>query len=423
MYAEIITIGDELLIGQVIDSNSAWISQKLNEIGIQVRQISSIGDNINEIKDALTLASQRAEILLVTGGLGPTNDDLTRNALASYFQCGMVINQDALSYIEELFAKRGTPLLEINRRQAEILEIATVLKNKAGTAPGMYVPSNGKHFFILPGVPIEMRYLMENEVLPRLLDLPSRDVLIHKSILTAGIPESSLALQINKIEENLPSYMHLAYLPSIGEVRLRLSAKGKSRIELIEQVNHFVDLIKNVVPNNWFAEDDTTLEEALIDYLARHKLRISTAESCTGGYISHLLTSIPGSSNCFDGGVIAYSNLIKINLLGVKKEIIEENGAVSEATVIAMAEGVKRKFNVNYGVATSGIAGPGGGTTNKPVGTVWIAIAGKTKTIAQCFQFGKLRTQNIERASKNALILLFKLLFEENGRGFKINTR
>lgn len=420
MYAEIITIGDEILIGQIVDSNSAWMAQQLNEIGIEVKQISSISDQIEDIKNALALASKRADIILVTGGLGPTNDDLTREALASYFQSGTHINKEVLSHIESLFSNRNTPLLEVNKKQAEVLDIAQVLYNKAGTAPGMYIQSEGKNFIVMPGVPFEMMYLMENEVIPLLAKLPARDVLVHKSILTAGIGESSLALQIADIEKSLPSYMHLAYLPSFGEVRLRLSAKGKSKSELIEQVDHFVDLIKSEVPDNWFAEDKVTLEEALLNYLIYHKLTLSTAESCTGGNIGHLITSIPGSSKAYEGGIIAYSNTIKENFLEVPENIIRNHGAVSEATVIAMAEGAKRKFKTDYAIATTGIAGPSGGTEQKPVGTVWVGVAGKTKTVTRHFQFDNMRTKTIERASKNSLILLFKLLFEEYGRDSKL---
>ncbi len=422
MYAEIITIGDEILIGQIVDSNSAWMAQQLNEIGIEIKQISSVSDKVEDIKSALELASKRADIILVTGGLGPTNDDLTREALASFFQSGTHLNQEVLVHIEELFSYRNQPLLEVNRKQAEVLDIAQVLFNKAGTAPGMYIQFKRKHFFIMPGVPFEMMYLMENEVIPLLTKLPSRDVLIYKSILTAGIGESSLALQIADIEKSLPSYMHLAYLPSFSEVRLRLSAKGKSKSELIEKVDHFVELIKNEVPDNWFAEDKVTLEEALLNYLIHFNLRLSTAESCTGGKIGHLLTSIPGSSNAYEGGVIAYSNSIKIQSLGVPEETINVFGAVSEPTVIAMAEGAKQRFKTDYAIATTGIAGPGGGSENKPVGTVWIGVAGKTKTVTQCFHFDNMRTKTIERASKNSLILLFKLLYEECGRDSKLSS-
>lgn len=416
MYAEIITIGDEILIGQIVDSNSAWMAQELNDIGIEIRQISSVADKTNEIKEALALASRRADVILVTGGLGPTNDDLTREALASYFKSETHLDPRTLAHIEELFAHRGKRLLDVNIKQAEVLDIAEVLFNEAGTAPGMYIKSKGKHFFIMPGVPNEMRYLMENEVLPRLKEFPSPDVLIHKSILTAGIGESTLALQMSNIEKSLPSYMHLAYLPSFSEVRLRINAKGKNKQELIEKVNHFMDLIKNEVPDNWFAEDNGTLEESLLNYLVQHQLRLSTAESCTGGRIANLLTSIAGSSNAYDGGVVTYSNALKIDLLGVQEKTLSEFGAVSELTVIAMAEGAKQRFKTDYAIATSGIAGPGGGTKDKPVGTVWIAVAGKTKTVTQRFHFDAMRIRTIERASKSAFILLFKLLYEENGR-------
>lgn len=416
MYAELITIGDEILIGQIVDSNSAWMAQQLNEIGIEVKQITSVADKIEDIKNALSLAVLRADILIMTGGLGPTNDDLTRDALAEYFGSERHIDETVLAHIKTLVSANNKPLLAVNQKQAEVLDIAEVLFNEAGTAPGMYIQEQGKHFFVLPGVPSEMQYLMTAEVIPRLSNFPSPDVLVHKSILTAGIGESSLAMQLSMIENSLPDSIQLAYLPSFGEVRLRLSAKGKNKTELVEKVKFFIDLIKDKIPDNCFAEDEETLEEALIRYLGKKNLTLSTAESCTGGNIAHLLTLVAGSSAVFSGGVVAYTNAVKEKVLGVPPQVLEVFTAISEETVKAMAEGIKEQLDTDYAIATTGIAGPTGGSIENPVGTVWIGIAGKTKTIAQRFSFDSIRSRTIERGSKNALILLFKLLYDENGR-------
>lgn len=340
MYAELITIGDEILIGQIVDSNSAWMAQQLNDIGIEVKQITSVSDKIVDINNALSLAVLRADIIIMTGGLGPTNDDLTRDAIAKFFNCGGHIDPSVLAHIETLFSTSNRPLLEINIKQAYVLDIAEVLFNKAGTAPGMYIQDKGKHFFVLPGVPSEMQYLMTSEVIPRLSNFPTPDVFVHKSILTAGIGESSLAMEISGIEKSLPDFIQLAYLPSFGEVRLRLSAKGKNKTELLEKVKYFTDLIKEKIPNHYFSENGETLEEAMIDYLTERKLTLSTAESCTGGNIAHLLTLVPGSSAVFLGGVVAYTNTVKEKVLGVPKQVLDEFTEVSEQTVIAMAEGI-----------------------------------------------------------------------------------
>lgn len=414
MYAELITIGDEILIGQIIDSNSAWMASQLNDIGIEVKQISSVSDKIEDIKTALTLASLRADIILITGGLGPTNDDLTRQALSEYFNSKLQINDQVLAFIKTMFSERNKPLLDVNIKQAEVLECAEVLFNKAGTAPGMYIQDKEKHIFVMPGVPSEMRYLVNAEIIPRLKRFPSPNVLIHKTVLTAGIGESNLALQLSAIENSLPDYIQLAYLPSFGQVRLRLSAKGKNKEELLNKVNAYVDLIKEEIPENWFSDDNRTLEESLIQFMKMHELSLGTAESCTGGKVANLLTLVPGSSQVFKGGVVAYTNAIKTNLLGVSTAVLEEYSAVSEQTVKAMAEGAKRVLNTDYAIATTGIAGPAGGSDENPVGTVWIAIAGKSKTLTQRFTLDSIRSRTIDRSSKNALILLFKMLYSEN---------
>ncbi len=414
MLAEIVTIGDEILIGQIVDTNSSWMARQLIEIGIEVKQLSSIADRSDDIQRALALASARADIILITGGLGPTNDDVTKSTLADYFGSEMHTDEAVLKHVAEIFSRANKSLLALNEKQAEVLDVAEVLFNKVGTAPGMYIQHAENHYFIMPGVPSEMKYLMEYEVLPKLRSLPGREVLVNRSILTAGIGESFLALQLKSIERSLPEHIRLAYLPAFGQVRLRLSGAGKNKDRLIEEVDRYAESIKSCLGDHVFAEDDTTLEEALLTFLVHHHAKVCTAESCTGGYIAHLLTQVPGSSAAFEGGVVSYTNALKEQLLGVETATLDQYGAVSEQTVSAMAIGAKKQLNTDYAIATTGVAGPDGGTDENPIGTVWVGIAGKTKIIVKRFQFGNERMGIIERASINALILLFKLLREEN---------
>jgi len=414
MQAELIIIGDEILIGQIIDTNSSWISSHLEDIGIQVKQISTIGDSEADIINALTLASSRADVILMTGGLGPTKDDVTKQALSKYFNSDLVFDEAVLEHIEQIFAKYKKSMPIENVKQAEVLRVSEVLFNNAGTAPGMWVKFMEKHFFIMPGVPTEMKYLMTYEVLPRLRSLPQRKSLIKKYILTGGLGESFLADKIRSIEERLPEYIKLAYLPSFAQVRLRLSAVGDDELILNKELDKFSDEIKYCLRDYFINDTDETLELTLLNEMEVSGLSLATAESCTGGLLSHLLTLVPGSSNVFLGGIISYSNVVKENLLSVKQETIEQFGAVSEQTAIEMAIGVKQKLESTYSIAITGIAGPGGGTEEKPVGTVWIAVSGLRETIPFKFSFGKLREDNIIRASKNALLMLLKLVREEN---------
>lgn len=416
MHAEIITIGDEILIGQIVDTNSAWMAQQLVEIGIEVKQITSIADHAADIQHALVLAAERADIILMTGGLGPTNDDVTKLTLANYFDSGMHIDERVLAHVTAIFNRVNKPMLPRNEKQAEVLDIAEVLFNATGTAPGMYIHHHQKHYFIMPGVPAEMNYLMEQEVLPKLKELPGRNSLVNKSILTAGIGESFLASRLELIEISLPDHIHLAYLPAFGQVRLRLSGIGKDKDKLTKEVDHYANCIKERVGNHVFAEDDVTLEESLLAFLVKNKAKVCTAESCTGGHIAHLLTQIPGSSAAFEGGVVTYTNALKHHLLGVPQTLLDTYGAVSKEMVVAMAEGAKEALKTDYAIATTGVAGPDGGTEINPVGTVWIGVVGKTKTLAKRFQFGNRRKGVIERASINAFILLFTVLREESER-------
>ena len=412
MIAEIITIGDELLIGQVVDTNSAWMGQKLNEIGVKVKQITSVSDEKEHIVAALKEAESRADIILITGGLGPTKDDITKITLAEYFNSEMIMNDEALENVKSIFQKYNRPVLEINVKQALVPAKCRVLINKQGTAPAMYFHENRKHYFSMPGVPFEMKYIMQEHVLPILAEMNDGVTIKHENINTAGIGESFLAEQIEKIENELPSNIKLAYLPKLGTVRLRLTGYFNNKSEqdlLLKYKNEIVNEIREYV----VAEEDISLEQSVLNILIKSSKTLSTAESCTGGYIGHLLTSISGSSAAYEGGVISYSYDLKKLTLGVKEETLTTFGAVSKETVEEMVLGALNHFKTDYAIACSGIAGPGGGTEDKPVGTVWIAVASANKVYSRKFQFGNQRLQNIERTAIQALWMLFRLLREE----------
>jgi len=415
MLAEIITIGDEILIGQIVDTNSAFIAQKLNAIGVRVKQISSVSDDRQHILNALAEAHQRADIILITGGLGPTKDDITKKTLAEYFGVGLIENKDALQNVENIFRRlRGVSetLLDVNRQQALVPENCEVILNANGTAPGMWFNYNGKIYMSMPGVPHEMMYLMEEAVIPKLkatFDLP---FIIHKTILTAGEGESYLAEKIADIENDLPSYIKLAYLPKLGQVRLRLSGYGEDEALLKNEIESFAKRLVERVGRSVVAQEDIALEKAILNYMAEKELTLSTAESCTGGYIAHLITQHAGSSKVFFGGAVSYSYELKESILGVKNETLWQYGAVSQETVTEMVQGALLNFKSDYAVAVTGIAGPDGGTPEKPVGTVWIGVANAQKTITKKFQFGNKRIQNIERTAIAALNMLHLLLEE-----------
>lgn len=412
MIAEIITIGDELLIGQVVDTNSAWMGQRLNEIGVKVKQITSVSDDKDHIVKALKEAEQRADVILITGGLGPTKDDITKVTLANYFNSEMIMNEEALENVKSIFKKYNRPVLEVNVKQALVPAKCKVLINKQGTAPAMYFNENQKHYFSMPGVPFEMKYIMQEYVIPRLAEMNDGIIIKHESINTAGIGESFLAEQIEKIEDQLPSNIKLAYLPKLGTVRLRLTGFFKNESEQSELLKYKAAII-NEIKENVVAEEDISLEESVLRKLIAANKTLSTAESCTGGYIGHLMTSIAGSSAAYEGGVISYSYDLKKYTLGVKEETLSTFGAVSKETVEEMVLGALEHFKTDYAIACSGIAGPGGGTEDKPVGTVWIAVASNNKVYSRKFQFGNQRLQNIERTAIQALWMLFRLLREE----------
>ena len=410
MLAEIITIGDEILIGQIVDTNSAWMAGQLNNAGIRIKQISSVSDDSGHILTALAEAAKRADIIFITGGLGPTKDDITKKTLAESFGVGMVENAEALNNVARIFERYNRPLLAINKLQAEVPENCEVIINKNGTAPGMWFNEGGKVYVSMPGVPFEMMYMMEEEVIPKIKALFKLPVIIHKTILTVGEGESFLAQRIADIEDSLPEYIKLAYLPKLGQVRLRLSAYGDDEAFLRETVNEFAAKLKQRIGSFVVADEDIPLEKVILNFMEAKGLTLSVAESCTGGYISHLFTQHAGSSKVFYGGAVSYSYELKESILGVKHETLWQYGAVSEQTVKEMAEGALLNFKSDYAVAVTGIAGPGGGTPDKPVGTVWIAVASAQKTVIKKFTFGNKRQQNIERSATTALFMLNTLL-------------
>jgi len=415
MLAEIITIGDEILIGQIVDTNSAWIARHLNDIGIQIKQISSVSDDREHILTALAEAKNRADIILITGGLGPTKDDITKKTLAEYFGVGLIENKEALANVEKIFLRlRGTlaNMLDINKQQAMVPENCEVILNKNGTAPGMWFNVDGKIYMSMPGVPFEMMYMMEEGVIPKLKASLKLPVIVHKTILTVGEGESYLANKIADIEDELPSYIKLAYLPKLGQVRLRLSGYGDNEALLKQEIDGFAERITERAGNNVVAQEDIPLEKVVLDMMAEKGLKLAVAESCTGGYLSHLFTQHPGSSQVFLGGAVSYSYELKESILGVKNETLWQHGAVSEETVTEMVEGALLNFKSDLAVAITGVAGPGGGTEDKPVGTVWIAVAAKEKSIIKKYTFGSKRRQNIERSAVIALSMLNTLLTE-----------
>jgi nicotinamide-nucleotide amidase len=409
LKAEIITIGDEILIGQIVDTNSAWLGEQLTLLGFDVFRKTSIHDELNAILTTLSKAEQEADVVIMTGGLGPTKDDMTKPALCQYFNTELMMNHDVLKHVIQIFESRGREVLETNRLQAMVPANCEVLFNHNGTAPGMWFNKNGKIFISLPGVPYEMKSIIENEVLDKLKKSFKLPHIFHKTVLTQGIGESKLADIISDWENNLTREgLKLAYLPSPGIVRLRITAKGDNEQFLINQVNTKVEELLNIIPNLIFGFEKQTLEEVVGMLLVNNKLTISTAESCTGGYLAHLLTSISGSSNYYIGSTIAYSNQVKIGELLVNPKDIEVHGAVSEQVVKQMAVGALKKYDTDYAISTSGIAGPTGGTATKQVGTVWIGIASKNNVTAHQFVFGNNRERNIRMSALTALNLLRK---------------
>ncbi|WP_305982699.1 competence/damage-inducible protein A [Roseivirga thermotolerans] len=410
ILAEILTIGDEILYGQIIDTNAQWISAELDQLGVRVVRKTTVGDQREAILTAFAEAEKRADMVIITGGLGPTNDDLTMPMLAEYFNSEIVLNESVLNHVKNFFERRGRQFTELNKRQALVPKVAQVLHNELGTAPGTWYERNGKVFVSLPGVPHEMKNLMKQLVLPKLSRHFQTPVIYHKLIKTVGIGESFLADIIKDWEANLPEHISLAYLPSVGQVKLRLTAVGENKQQLVEEVGQQVERLLPLAGEFIYGYDETSLEEAVGQLLKTKSKTIALAESCSGGYAQHKLTTVAGSSNYFQGGVVPYHNQFKMQILGVRQETLEAYGAVSEACVKEMAEGVRKLFNADIGAASSGIAGPGGGTDEKPIGTVWIAFADGEKTITKKLQLTQNRLLNIELTEIAILNLVRKSL-------------
>jgi nicotinamide-nucleotide amidase len=406
ILAELLTIGDEILYGQIVDTNSQWMSVELDKVGIKVIRKTTVGDQEDEILAAFSEAENRADIILITGGLGPTSDDLTKPLLAKYFNCDLQINEEALAEVTEFFVSRGRELTEMNRQQAALPTACSKITNPIGTAPGMWFEKKGKVFMSMPGVPHEMKKMMTERVIPKLLETFRMPVIVHQLVRTVGIGESFLAEKISNWEKALPPSIKLAYLPSLGEVKLRLTAFGDDKEQLRSMIDHQVELLKPIAGEYIYGLGEEGLEISIGKLLKQKGLTLAVAESCTGGYLSHLITSVPGSSDYFLGSIIPYGYEIKMRQLGVKPEILEQNGAVSEPTIIEMANLVRAKFNTSIGVATSGIAGPGGATPDKPVGTVWIAYSDKHHTVTKKLQLSKDRMINIKMSSAAVLNLI-----------------
>jgi nicotinamide-nucleotide amidase len=410
MRAEIITIGDEILIGQIIDTNSAWLGQQLSSIGIQVVQISSVSDQAAVIVEALEEAQRRADLILITGGLGPTKDDVTKHTWVDYFGAKLVTNESVLLQLRAWFEQRGRKMSEMNERQDDLPDNCELLQNSLGTAQGMLWRKNGKLILSMPGVPYEMKHIVSERLLPLLrkeLELP---IIVHRTIMTCGMVESRIAELVADVEADLPPHIKLAFLPRPGIVRLRLSALGNQREPLEKEVATYEQRFVQLLGHHVFGYDDVRLEAAIGEALLKRQGKIATAESCTGGTIASMISSVTGASAYFMGSVVSYSNEAKIDLLGVQPETIENHGAVSEQTVAEMAQAVKQKFGTDYSIAVSGIAGPAGGTPEKPVGTVCFAVSGPTENWLRTYNFGTERQLNIERASMMALYLLWKMM-------------
>ncbi len=408
--ASIITIGDELLIGQVVDTNSAWMAQELNKIGVWVRHRLAVGDVWDDIRKALDDESAQSQIILITGGLGPTADDITKPLLNEYFGGRMIVDEGALANVKQIFEKLQRPMIERNLKQAEVPDVCTVVPNKRGTAPGMWFEREGVIFMSMPGVPNEMKGMMTDSVLPAIQQRFGLPFIAHRTLVTFGIGESFLADHIAAFETALPPYIKLAYLPNYGMVRLRLTIQGEDPDALNKELEEQFAAMKKLTAEWMVIDEDLTLQEALGRLLKSRGQTVGTAESCTGGYIAHLMTSIPGSSQYFKGSVVSYANEVKEKVLGVSPSTLETAGAVSEETVRQMAAGALKVLDTDYVIVTSGIMGPDGSSPEKPVGTAWVAVANRQRILPQRFWFRFDRQRNIELTATNALNLLRKFI-------------
>ncbi len=412
IFCSVITIGDELLIGQTIDTNSAWMAQQLNAIGIPVLRRVAVADERDAIYTALEEESRKADILLITGGLGPTSDDITKSVLCEYFGAELVVNEEALENVKRFFSSRGAAILEPNLQQAMVPDNCTPILNKRGTAPGMWFEKDGKIFVSMPGVPHEMKGIMTDYVLPRLQQEFRLPVIQHKTLITVGMGESFVAERLKEFEKNLPGNIKLAYLPGYALLKLRLTGKGEEKASLATRMETQFTQMKTILSDISAAEEDIGLELVTGRLLKERDQTLCTAESCTGGYIAHLITSIPGSSVYFKGSVVSYADEVKINVLKVNAGTIEHHGAVSEETVRELTAGALNLLQTDYTIAVSGIMGPDGGTPEKPVGTVWIAVGDRNKTVTRLYHLRHDRERNIQMTATYALDMLRKFIRE-----------
>lgn len=411
ILATLLTIGDEILIGQTVDTNSAWMGMELNKVGIKVHEIITVSDTAEHIKEAVHKGFQTSDIVLTTGGLGPTKDDVTKKTLADYFGVKLVFQPEILIELETYFTKRGLPLLESTKSLALLPENCEVIRNRRGTAAAMWFEHKEKVLVSMPGVPYEMKDFMEHVVLRRLVKQFNGPTIIHKTLMVAGLGETVIAEKIKAVEDALPTHIKLAYLPNMAIVKLRLSAMGEDQEKLRKEVELIAQQLKDILyPKYIFSDEQVDFAAHIGQLLVAKKATVGLAESCTGGLIAHRLTSNAGSSAYFKGGIVAYSNALKQNLLGVKATTLAERGAVSEQTVREMVAGVLQKMETDYAVAVSGIAGPGGGTAEKPVGTIWVAVGNQEKIIAKKYQFARDRAINIGLTTTFALVQLRRLI-------------
>lgn len=408
--ASIITIGDELLIGQTIDTNSAWIAQRLNELGIDVIRRVAVGDNRNDIIDALDAELASSSIVLITGGLGPTADDITKPLLNEYFGGTMRIHEPTKEHVRELFTKRNRPFLERNLKQAELPDNCIVLFNQMGTAPGMWFEKDNKVIISMPGVPFEMVSIMENEALARIKERFITGSIIHRSVITAGEGESFIADKIQDLEEALPVYIKLAYLPGAGMVKLRLTAKGANKDKLITELDYWQNRFAERLSYITVSREDIPMEQIIGDWMKTHHATIGLAESCTGGNIAHHFTQVMGASTYFCGSIVCYQVPVKVNVLGVKEQTIDQYGSVSEQTATEMAKGALNVFHSNYSFAITGLLSVGGESDKKPVGTVWMAVANKDRVVTKEFHFHYDRLRNKEMATSMAMLMIWKFI-------------
>ena len=415
MNCTLLTIGDEILIGQIVDTNSAWMAKKLNAIGVHIAEIVSLSDSRQHIIDGLDHALAQSDIVLITGGLGPTKDDITKNVLADYFKSELAFYPHIYQQLEEYLTRRGIAVVDAIRQMAMLPAKCQVIQNQKGMAAAMWFEHEGKVVVSMPGVPYEMIDFMEQSVLPMLVNRFKLPAIYHHTLQCAGLGESVIAEKIEAIEDALPPHIKLAYLPSLGVVRLRLSASGANELALKNEVLPIVAQIKNILTTKYvFAEGDETLPVTIANLLLAKKATLATAESCTGGLIAHKITAVAGASGYFMGGVVTYSNALKMQLLGVSQATLDQYGAVSEQTVTEMAQGTIARLGVDYSIAVSGIAGPDGGTPEKPVGTIWVAVANKKQVVTKMFNFARShRDVNIELSATLALNELRKLILSE----------